>query len=221
VLGEFPQEGTDTLIHLGWVDKCRENTEPEEDDAIKIVACDVARYGEDKTAIIDRVGHTIEKLEVREKIPTTMTSGIVKRHYEAESADCLVVDDSGVGGGVTDTLVSQRIGVLPFNGGSKQRAIDKNRFRNLRSQFYWIMARKCERGLYNLSKLPQKEYEILKSQLCSIKYEVDVEGRICIETKDDMKARGLNSPDLSDCLMMSEYAFFMGHHSEIKPYSYR
>lgn len=221
VLGEFPQEGTDTLIHLGWMDKCRENKEPEEEDAIKIVACDVARYGEDKTCIMDRIGHTPTGIEIKEKIPTTQTSGIVKRHYEREASDNLVIDDSGVGGGVTDNLVAQKIGVLAFNGGSKQKAIDKNRFKNLRSQFCWIVARKCERGMYNLSKLPQKEYEILKSQACSIKYSIDVEGRICVETKDDMKARGLNSPDVFDTFVMSEYAFWMGKNAEIKPFSYR
>lgn len=221
VLGEFPQEGTDTLIHLGWVDKCRDQVLDSDDDDIKIVSADVARYGEDRTVIIDRQGHTFTGVEVKDKIPTTMTSGIIKRHYEREGADSLVVDDSGVGGGVTDNLVAQRIGVLPFNGGCKQKAIDKNRFKNLRSQFYWILARKLERALYSFRGIPQREFDILKSQLCSIKYSIEVDGRIAVESKDDMKARGLDSPDLGDAAMMSEYAFWMGKNAEIKPFSYR
>lgn len=220
VLGEFPQEGTDTLIHLNWVDKAR-TIELDILEDFKIVAADIARYGEDKTVIIDRNDHSFYKIEIKEKIPTTMTSGIIKRHYERELADSLVVDDSGVGGGVTDMLSEQKIGVLAFNGGAREVALDKNHFKNLRSQFYWITARKFEKGLYSLKDIPQKEFEILKSQLCSIKYTIQSDGRIAVESKDDMKARGLNSPDLADALMMSEYAYVMGKQGDIRAYRYR
>ena len=224
VLGEFPQEGTDTLIHLNWLDKAREIEIEEDsdlDEAIKIVACDVARYGADKSVFLDRRGHTIYKIEIKEKIPTTMTTGIVKRHYEQEKADCLVVDDSGLGGGVSDMLSEQKIGVLAFNGGAKQKAIDKNHFKNLRSQFYYITAKKFEKRMYSLKQLPQREFDMLKSQLCNIKYWIESDGKIAIETKDDMKARGLNSPDLADALMMSEFGFYIGKMGDIKAYAYR
>jgi len=221
VLGEFPQEGTDTLIHLNWVDNCRRK-EPEHDETdLKIISADVARYGMDKTVILDRQGHTMLSFEIKDKIPTTMTSGIVKRHYELQHGDTLVVDDCGVGGGVTDMLQEQRIGVLPFNGGYKQAAIDHERFVNLRSQFFWYIARKFEKGLYSLNLLRPDIYEKLKNQLCSIKYEIDSKNRLKVESKEDMKARGLVSPDLADALMMSEYAFRFGKLGSVKAYSYR
>lgn len=221
VLGEFPQEGTDTLIHLNWVEQCRNKDLEQDDDEIKIVACDVARFGNAKTPILDRIGHDIIGIEIKEKIPTTMTAGIIKRHYEDKEADSLVVDDDGVGGGVTDILVEQKIGVYAFKGGARQKAIDKNHFANLRSQFYWYTAKKLEKGMYSLKKLPQREYEILKNQLCSIKYIIDSMGRIKVESKEDMLARGLPSPDLGDVVVYSEYGYWMGKMADVKPYCYR
>lgn len=215
VLGEFPQEGTDTLVHLNWMDFCRTNILDEEDDALSITACDVARYGEDKTVFIDRKGHTFELVEIKEKIPTTQTAGIVKRHYQDKLSDALVVDDTGIGGGVSDILSEQKIGVYAFNGGCKAQSMDTVHFKNLRSQFYWITARKIEKGLYSFAKLPAHIFEKLKSEICSIRYVVESDGKIKIESKDDMKARGLHSPDIADCVMMSEYGYYMGRVGEI------
>jgi hypothetical protein len=223
VLAEFPQEGTDTLIHLNWVDKSREIVIDDdlEDEAIKVVGTDVARYGDAKTVLGYRKGHTLMEMEIKEKIPTTMTAGMIKRWYESKSADALVVDDDGVGGGVTDSLVEQRIGVLAFHGGYNQKAIDDNHFFNLRSQFYWIVAKKFEKGLYSLKNIPQDIFDKLKSQLCSIRYIIDSRGRIKIESKDDMKARGVVSPDVADCFMMLEYGFVSGRESEVRAYRWR
>ena len=220
VLGEFPQEGSDTLIHLNWVDKCRTNKIEIEFD-FKIVSCDVARYGEDKTTILDRNDNKILSIEIKEKIPTTMTAGIVKRHYEKSEADSLVVDDTGLGGGVTDMLREQHIGVLAFNGGSKQKAIDANHFVILRSQFWYYTAKKLEKGIYDFTELPQKTFEILKNQLCGVKYAVDSQGRIKVESKDDMRARGMASPDVADSLVMSEFSYWHGREGDIKSYRWR
>jgi hypothetical protein len=221
VLGEFPQEGTDTLIHLSWVDAARIKEPEEEPDALKILSCDVARYGEDHTAFVTRKGHSFLKAWQRHKIPTTETTGIIKREYQDSGMDNLVVDDTGVGGGITDRLREQGIGVYAFNAGCRQTAADNNKFKNLRSQFWWIAARKFEKGLYSLKGIADKEFEIIKNQLCSVKYKIESDGRIKVESKDDLKARGLVSPDLADALIMSEFGYLMGRESEVIPFKYR
>lgn len=221
VLGEFPQEGTDTLIHLNWVDNCRKNILELDLDDLKILASDVARYGADKTVLLNRCGYVIEKITIKEKIPTTMIAGMIKNSYEDDDRDTLVVDDCGLGGGVTDMLVEQKIGVYPFNGGAREKPIDNVHFKNLRSQFWWITAKKLEKGLFDLSRIPQVIFERLKNELCSIRYTIESDGKIKVESKDDMKARGLHSPDVADSLVMSEYAFYMGKYSDIQPYMYR
>ncbi len=106
---------------------------------------------------------------------------------------------------------------LEFHGGYSQKATT-NKFRNLRSQFYWMIAKKFEKGLYNLKQLNQQDYEMLREQLCSIRVKPeDGMGRFQIETKEDMLSRGIKSPDYADCFMMGEYGLYMHKHLELRP----
>lgn len=223
VLGEFPEEGTDILIPLKYVERARNIKIDEEEDAIKIVSSDIAtKHGENYSVMGYRVGHTLVDVEYWQNFPTTMTTQKIIHKYEIKKADTIVVDSDGVGEGVGDMITDKRIGVLEFHGGRNQKAMEQNRFKNLRTQFYWVVAKKFEKGMYSLRYLPENVYQILKKQLTSIKLKApDGLGRLQIETKDDMRARGIDSPDFADCFMMSEYAYFCGKMGDIKAYSYR
>lgn len=223
VLGEFPTEGTDLLIQPKWVEDARSRDLEQEEDEVKIVASDVAtKHGGNYTVIVERTGHDFENLKTYQGLTAPMTAQKIKHTYEMNHADTLVIDSDGFGEGIADILVDQRIGVQEFHGGYASKAIDSTRFRNLRTQFYWITAKKFEKGLYSLKKLGQKEYELLKMQLCCIKAKPpDATGRLQIETKEDLMARGIASPDLADAVVYSEYGFWMGRMGEIKPVCYR
>ena len=54
--------------------------------------------------------------------------------------------------------------------------------------------------------------EELISQLSNIKYKINSRGQIQIESKDDMKKRGLPSPDRADALMLA-----FAKQKEVKP----
>jgi len=124
--------------------------------------------------------------------------------------------------GVADVLDSQRIGVVEFHGGYATHAIDTQRYKNLRSQFHVMTARKVSKGFICLSKLDQGTYEKLKSQACQIKYKrPDPLCRYQIESKEDMRARQVMSPDLADALVYSEYGLWIGKVGETKEYAYR
>ena len=215
------QEGY--LISSKYVNEARQLEFIEDEDALRIVSNDVAtKHGNNYTVILSRIGHTIEKISIHPKIPTTETKRLVKKEYESLDGDSIVIDSDGVGEGVSDMIISDNLGVLEFHGGYNSKAMDTLRFKNLRSQFYWVVAKKFEKGLYSLKKLPQKEFEILRKQLCSIKTKSpDGLGRIQIETKEDMLARGIESPDLADALIMSEYGYYMGRMADIKAYAWR
>lgn len=223
VLGEFPTEGTDLLIQPKWVDEARKRDLTQEDDEFRIVASDVAtKHGGNKTTVLYRYGHDIQELDSFQGLNAVMTAQKIKHKYEMKQADSIVIDSDGFGEGVSDILINQRIGVQEFHGGYGAKAIDSNKFKNLRTQFYWLVAKKFEKGMYSLKKLPQKEYDLLKMQLCCIKAKSpDALGRFQIETKDDLMARGIASPDSADSLVMSEYGYFIGRMGEIKPFSYR
>ncbi len=224
VLGEFPSESPDTLISRKWVEDARKrvNEDDSEEDGPRVGACDVAtKHGNNETVIGYRYGHTLKEIKGHVRIPTTDTADRMAWLNSDKRLNNLVIDSDGVGEGVSDILIAKRIGVSEFHGGYGQKAIDTTKFRNLRTQFYWIVAKKFEKGEYDLSQIPEKEYELLKNQLCSVKVKPpDAMGRIQIETKEDMHQRGITSPDYADCFVYLEYAFWSSRFEEIRPFKY-
>jgi phage terminase large subunit len=79
--------------------------------------------------------------------------------------------------------------VVPYNGGAAP--IDKERLVNARAEDYWTLRERFEQG------------EIDIAQLGSIKWGIDSRGRIEIESKDDMRKRGLPSPDRADAMAIA------------------
>lgn len=230
--GEFPEQEEGALISRGWVERARQGLDldgheiekEDEEENARLFACDVAtKHGENETVFGYRYGHTIPYMKGYRHIPTNETSDKLAMEYNKRDLNNLVIDSDGIGEGVADTLRSKNVPHTEFHGGLKQKAVDSVRFFNLRSQFYWVIAKKFEKGMYDLRGISPEAYEILKNQLCSIQHSkrVDPLGRIKIESKEDMMARGIKSPDFSDTFMMMEYAFFMQRNSDIRPYSYR
>ena len=230
-LGEFPEQGPDSLVNREWVERARKGIdfddkpldEETQEDNQRIGASDIAsRHGSNETVIGYRYGHTIESLEGFHQIPMMQTRDKLAFLYNQKKLHNVVVDSDGLGEGLPEMLDQSRIPCNAFHGGYGHRAIDSQKFRNLRTQFYWIIAKKFEKGYYNLKHLPQNQYDLLKNQVCSIKVKPpDALGRTQIETKEDMMARGLKSPDYADTFMMLEYGYWSSRYDDIKPVSYR
>lgn len=216
----------DAVFSPIWFERCRkvEDDSDEEYDT-KTVASDVAtKRGDNFTVVGYRVGNTPRDVKQWKNLATTQTALEIKKMWETYKPDSVVVDSDGFGEGVADVLASTKIGVTEFHGGYSVDAIDKRRFKNLRTQFYVITARKLEKGMICLKHLPQDIYEKMKAQACSIKYrKPDPLMRYQIESKEDMRARGIMSPDLIDWLVYSEYGIFMGKKGDMvsQGYAYR
>ena len=231
VLGEFPDEGEGTLISRKWVQdsRTRKNDGNDgkiqdlEEDGVRVIACDVAtKHGTNETVIANRYDHTLKSIKGYLHLPTTETGDRLGWNYNSFNPHTLVVDSDGIGEGVADILQTKRVPCSEFHGGYGAKALDINKYKNLRSQFYWIVAKKFEKGLYDLSQIPDKEFELLKNQLCCMKVKPpDAQGRIQIETKEDLMARGIRSPDYADAFMMSEYGWWISKYADIKAYAYR
>lgn len=227
VLGEFPYQTPDTLISREWVERCRKQKPSDigddEEEEVKLVPVDVAtKHGENLTVIGYRYGHSIISMQGYSRQSITDTANRVSFKYNEKQANSAIVDSDGIGEGLSDILAERKIDNIEFHGGSASKAMDDKKFKNLRSQFYWLIAKKFEKGLYSLSELPDKDYDILKNQLCAIHTKApDPLGRFQIETKDDMIARGVKSPDYADDFMMGEYGFWMQRYADIREYKYR
>ncbi len=223
VLGEFPEEGTDTLIPTKYIEAARLIDNNEEEDAIKIVSADIAtKHGSAQTVVAYRIGNTMVEMDGYSQVATTMTYQAIKHKYEVKQAHSIVIDSDGIGEGIADRLQQYHLGFLEFHGGYGHKAIESTTFKNLRSQFYWMVAKKFEKGLYSLKELPEHIYQKLKTQLSSIKLKkLDGLSRIQVETKDDMRARQIFFLDYADTFMMSEFAYYMGRLGDIKPQKWR
>lgn len=161
-------------------------------------ALDVARFGADETVCYRNRGGVIRFEWRLRKVPTTTTTGHAMRTLRPHVGHAvMVVDGVGVGGGVVDSLVEQGQPIIDYNGGLAPR--DPERFLNKRAEDYWEFRDAMEAGEIDLDP----EDTDLANQLQSIKWALDSKGRIKIESKDDMRKRGVPSPDRADTAVMA------------------
>lgn len=201
VLGEFPEASKDSLIPIGHIEAARNRTlEPAKPHRL---ALDVARYGDDESIIVHRRGPVVRVVFSSSKKSTMETSGKVVRCLDDTGAPSVVVDGTGVGGGVVDRLseLSPKYNwqVIEFNAGEKAK--DSERFGNVRAEAFWHLRGLFERGEIDIDEGDQD----LAAQLAAIKFKIDSKGRILIESKEDMKKKGRPSPDRADALAMAFY----------------
>lgn len=204
VLGNFPIEAEDTLIALTWIELAlqREISPPEE--AELQIGIDVARYGDDETVLTLRKATKVLRQEAFQGKSLMRTCGEAVRLKKESGAKIIALDDSGLGGGVTDRLRELGHEVVPVNFGA--RANDPEKFVNLGSELYWKLRElfRVEEGKPDEESIDLPEgAEKLMSQLSSRKYEIKSDGRIMIEPKQKMKKRGHKSPDRADSLAIA------------------
>lgn len=195
VNGEFPDSSDDSLISLSWVERARER---ELEAATPVhLGVDVARFGSSETVIVLRRGPVARVVHARVEQDTMRTTGEVIRVMRTSGASVAKIDDVGVGGGVLDRLKEQRISAVGINAGKAPK--ERRRFANARAEYYWFLREIFEKGEISIPA----DDEVLAEQLCSIRYSVNSRGLIQIESKEDMKARGVASPDRADALMLT------------------
>lgn len=194
VLGQFPTESVDTLVPLAWAEACVGLDLGIAGD--KKLGADIARFGGDMTVLARLYGPTLQPLEAVNKKDTSWTIGRIQVLNRDEQFDYIAVDDTGVGGGVTDGLNDMEIDVEPMNFGGE--AIEKDKFENLKAEIYWNLREAIKNKAISLPD--DKE---LINQLCSIKYAYTRRGKIKIESKDDQRRRGLKSPDKADAVAIA------------------
>ena len=209
VMGDFPELGTDTLIPLQYIEAARERELSRIGDIE--LGVDVARFGDNETVIVGRQG-PVAWIEKRMRAQDTMqTAGEVAALIRKINPSIVRVDEIGVGGGVVDALRTDgHACVVGVNVGSSASKPDE--WVNLRAELYWELRGFFERGEIALEG--RNGMEDLEAQLSGMKFKYTArKGQIQIESKDDMRKRGMASPDLADALCL---AFGGGYGSVLK-----
>ena len=194
VLGNFPSESEDQVIGLQAVEdaKARERTPA----GPVVISCDVARYGSDETVIAVRRGDHVRIHKTYTSRSLMETAGHIveaARQYNGPGMR-VVVDDVGLGGGVTDRLKEMGVPVEGFNGGSA--ANEPRLYPNRRSEAWFAFSEQI--GSVDLD--PDEQ---LCADLVSPKYALDSAGRRVVEPKDRTKKRLGRSPDRADAVLMA------------------
>ncbi len=230
ITGDFPDQASDALVPISaieaavqrWKDteaavaaSVPDPTEPHD------LGVDCARFGDDTSVIMRRRGWRA-KCEHRHKKRDLMTLvGEIIRCCKEDKPKRIKVDDTGMGGGVTDRLREIQhslpsadealnaarvaladVEIIAINvGEAPVTQTNDERFKNFRAQVNWEL-----RMLFVApdAKIAVSPNDDLLTQATQIKYKVESTGEIMIEKKADMKKRTKGrSPDDWDALVLA------------------
>ena len=198
VMGNFPQQGEDTLIPLLWIELAMERWEDTPDGQPVQIGVDVAAFGSDKTVIAVRKGQKVTTLNVYSQKDTRETAGLVRLHAQENETQKVAVDEIGIGRGVVDSLEEE--GFYDVGVNVAERATDPERYHNLRAELWYSFRELLDPDKEPIALPPDDE---LLSELASVKYKLDARGAIQIESKEDMKKRLGHSPDRADAVVLA------------------
>jgi hypothetical protein len=207
VLGEFPVSEDDVVIPLDLVEAAV-SRQVQGVPFKPVWGVDVARFGDDRTAIAVRLGNTMPQVvEHWHGADLMQTVGrIHDRYRDAQARDRagvegvlpgeILVDVIGIGAGVVDRLRELGLPVRGVNVG--ESAAGDGRYMRLRDQLWWRAREWLEERDCAMVEDPA-----LIAELTGVKYALTSSGKLQVESKDAMKERGMRSPDLADAWVLT------------------
>jgi hypothetical protein len=196
VLGEFAFDTGETLFTEDVTNKGIDTDITPSSETRPVLGCDVARFGDDSSVVYSYWDGKLRFVSSWEKSPTTETALKIHRAAIDEGAGEVRIDASGVGGGVVDEVVRLSEGryvVIEMIGSAASP--DKRQWHNARA-FWWDKTRELmSHRKIDLDVMDER----VRDEFLSVEYKFSkVTGGLLIESKDDMRARGMKSPDYAD-----------------------
>ena len=196
VRGVFPRAGDLQFISSEDVRAAIERKAANQDRYGKVLGVDVARHGMDQSVLVLRQGRKVIKVK-KLRVPDTMQlAAIIAEFINDNEPDAVFIDATGIGWGVVDRL-HQMGYTLAIGVQVGERAFHSERFYNRRAELWYAMREWIQDG----GDLPDDRE--LETDLTGIQYGFDGKNRWVLETKEDMKERGLDSPDTADALALT------------------
>jgi hypothetical protein len=194
VKGEFPRTSSNQFID-GELVRLAQTRSPVGYGAL-VMGVDVARFGNDQTVFLVRRGDAVEHVERHRGLDTMQIAARVAEVIASRRPAAVFIDGVGVGGGVVDRLRQLGFVISDVNAGG--RAADDRLYANRRAEMWgrmrdWLQSGGC---------LPQDD-TALADDLIGPEYGFDAGNRILLERKEDMRRRGLASPDAGDALALT------------------
>ncbi len=201
VYGQFPNASDDQFISSLVVDEAMTREKYKDLSAPIVIGVDPARFGADSTVIAVRQGRDILEIKKHKGDDTMETVGRIIEAIEEYKPALVCIDEGGLGAGVVDRLKEQRYKIRGVN--FSNRAANIMMYGNKRAEMWGLM-----RDWLKSAAIPSDRY--LKSDLISPLMKPDSKGAIFLESKKDMKSRGLASPDAADAIALT-FAYPVAH----------
>jgi phage terminase large subunit len=198
VKGNFAT-ATDGVIPLSLCEAARVREVQPIASAPVIWGLDVARFGDDSTALAKRKGNVqLEPCREWYGKDTMQTAGLIKLEYDGakEKPSVINVDVIGIGSGVVDRLSELGLPVKGVNVAESASACEQ--YNRLRDELWflgreWLEARDCRLA----------DDDELIGELVTPKFQILSSGKIKVESKDELKKRGVASPNRADAWLLT------------------
>lgn len=205
VRGLAPRSGSNQFIGQDLVDASVKYKAEGYQTAPKILILDVARFGDDKSVCSSRQGRKCRILKKWTGLATDQLTDRFIEYIDEEDPDAIIVDGDGIGGAVVDNLVRRgydrkngKVILYEFHGSAA--AQEPTMYYNRRAECWGLLRDAMKQGL----ELPDDPD--LATDLTAPEYTYktkDGHDVILLESKKDMRGRGLASPDNADTFAMS------------------
>lgn len=194
-LCDFSAAGDDQVISLTDAEDAAQRQHPANsmDYAPRILGVDPARFGDDRSVIFKRQGLQAMKPAVYRGVDNMTLAGHVAAIIEDWSPDAVFID-AGAGSGVIDRLRQLGHDVIEVNFGGRP---SQPEYLNKRAEMWFALRDWLRSG----GAIPNDT--ALKQDLAGPIYWYDAANRIQLEPKDNIKKRGLPSPDMADALALT------------------
>ena len=200
VKGQFPRAGSMQLISLDIVEAaCAKSPEVTPYDPL-IMGIDVARFGDDQSVICLRRGRNAKTIpmECYRGLDTMQLAARAANLIATHRPDAVFIDETGVGGGVVDRLRQLGHSIIGVNfGGKADGAVEGEMVANKRAEMWCRL-----RGWLGSGGAIPNDPNLI-NDLTGVEYGYTIHNEILLEKKDDMKKRGLGSPDAGDALALT------------------
>ena len=197
ILGDFPSDHDDTLIALKHIEAAVDRSVETSEDHETVMGLDIARFGNSKTVAAIRRGPKVLELSEFRKSDLMRTTGSAIDLARKHDVKTIHIDEVGLGAGVVDRLYEiDDVYAIGVNVGKK--ADDPERYADLRAQMFDGLRERFADGDISIPDDPE-----LISQLASATYRYTSRGQLKLQSKDEIRATGRQSPDKADALALA------------------
>jgi hypothetical protein len=201
VRGVFPRVDAESFISFGAATAAVERDIERQGGAI-VLGVDVGRFGDDPSVIYPRCGRDgiTRPIEIFYGLDTMSFAGRVAATFLRIGATICMVDSGGVGGGVVDRLRQLQIPVIEVDFGSKPDDFnsDGTKYANKRAEIWGGLRDWLTHG--SIPNISTGENITLIDELTGPTYGLTKAEAIQLESKKEMRARGIPSPNVADAL---------------------